>query len=188
MPIQLLAIGTAAHGVRNRHREQRVGFLTDRMNMGDGGVLARPFCHMIQVIVGAEDAQRTNPHQRAVRLAVGIVTTLQTAGDRVAAVEGPGFEPVKVGSPGCFAIIASLLDQGARQHQGHLRIVSRLAGDRIPSAAVGEFADAIGVRPPNLLRGLKLYQAAQRVTGKLAEQAALRPIPGLLERASPESS
>ena len=37
--------------------------------MGDRGILPRPLGHVLRIMVGAEDAQRADPHHRAVCLA-----------------------------------------------------------------------------------------------------------------------
>jgi len=58
----------------NGHREQGVGLLTDWMGMGDRGILACSLGHMLQSMVGSEEAQRTDLHHRAVSLVVRIWT------------------------------------------------------------------------------------------------------------------
>ena len=71
-------------------------------------------------------------------------------------------------------------DQASAEREGHFGVVGRLACERVPHAAVGEFAHAVGVQRPYRARILELDQAAERVTGELAEQTALRSAPYFL--------
>ena len=70
-------------------------------------------------------------------------------------------------------IVPALIRQHSGQQQGHLGIVRRLAGNRVPGAPVGKFADTVRVFPPDVIRSTKFDQAAKRVSGKLAEQTPL---------------
>ena len=157
----------------NSHREQCIGLLTDRMGMGDRRVLPCPLGNQLSVMVGSEDAQRADPHHRAVGLAVRIGTTPQTTGDGHTAIEGTGVQPKDVRFSGFIGIIPSLIRQHAGQQQRHLGIVGRLAGNRVPSASVGKFPDAARVFPPDVIRSPKLDQAAKGISCKLAKQRAL---------------
>ena len=143
------------------------------MNVRDRGILSRPFRHLIQVVKRAENAQRTDAHQRAVRLIFGIEAAAQAAGDGVTAIKGFGIQPGDVSAPDRFTIVASQFRQRPRQHQRHLRVVGRLPRDRVPRAAIRQLAQAIGITPANLLRRLELDQAAQGIAGQLSQHAAL---------------
>jgi len=48
-----------------------------------------------------------------------------------------------------------------------------LAGNRVPSASVGKFPDAVRVFPPDVIRSPKLDQAAKGISCELAKQRAL---------------
>ena len=92
-----------------------------------------------------------------------------TAGDRHAAIEGPGVQPENVRLPCFLGIIPPLIRQQAGQQQHHPGIAGRLAGNRVPGPPAGKFPDAAGIFPSNLFGGLKFDQASQRITGELSE-------------------
>ena len=52
--------------------------------------------------------------------------------------------PVAVGVQHLAAVVPPLVDQRAGQHEGHLGVVRRLAGQVVPCPAVPEVADAAG--------------------------------------------
>lgn len=133
-----------ADGMGNRHREYCVGFLTDRMGMGDRGILSCPLGHVLQIMFGSEDAERADPHHRPVGLAFLIEPSPQTARNGHAAIEGPRVQPEDVGLPGFRRVVSSLVHQHSGQQQRHFRIVSRLSRNRVPGSPVGKFPDAVG--------------------------------------------
>ena len=70
-------------------------------------------------------------------------------------------------------IVPALIRQHSGQQQGHLGIVCRLAGNRVPGAPVGKFPDTVRVFPPDVILRTKLDQAAKGISGKLAKQTPL---------------
>ena len=66
---------------------------------------------------------------------------------------------------------------GFHEHPGeensHLGIVSRLTGNGIPYASIHHLTDTIRISLQDLIRGLKLNQTPQCITGHLAKQVSL---------------
>ena len=67
--------------------------------MSERRVLTCRLGHLRQIMVGSKDAQWTDPHHRAVGLAIQIGLSPQTAGDCHAAIEGTGVQPEDVSFP-----------------------------------------------------------------------------------------
>ena len=126
-------------------------------------------------MIGSEDTQRADPHQGAVGLAVRIGPASETAVDGAAAVEGSGLQPEDVSLTGSLGIVASLLRQHPGQQQRHFGIVGGLSGAGVPGPAVGQLPDAAGVLHADFLRSPEFHQAAEGVSGELAQQASPGP-------------
>jgi len=124
-------------------------------------------------LVYAEDAQRRDAHQRAVRFTLIIVPAAEGIADGDPAIERAGFVPVYVRVAHGIGIVRAVLDKRTREQQRHLRIVRGLARNGVVRAAVGEFAHTAGVPRGDRIRSLKFHEAAQRVARKLAEEAPL---------------
>jgi hypothetical protein len=75
--------------------------------------------------------------------------------------------------PRCLWIITADFHQHPGKKQSHLGIIGGLASNSIPYPAIRQLPDTIRVAAPDLIRGLKLNQTRQRITGKLAKQASL---------------
>ena len=173
--IEVLRLTFSTDGLGNRQGEEGVGLPTDRVRMGERRVLARPLGYLRQLIAGSKDAQRADPHQGAVGLAVRVGPAPETAGDRSAAIEGIRSQPEDVSLAGLLGIEPSPLRQHSGQRQRHLGVVGGLSGDGVPGPSIRQLPDAFGIFPSDLFRCLELHQAAQRVAGELSQQAPLGP-------------
>ena len=156
-------------------REQRAGLSAHRVRVRYRGILPGPLQNVGRLVVRPEDPEGADPHQGAVGLTLGIGSPRQPGSTGGAAVIRAGLEPPDVRFTDRVLIVPALLDEGSRQHQGHLGVVRRLTGQRVPGAAAGQFPDSRRMTGANRFRRLELDEAAQRVTGELAEQAPLGP-------------
>ncbi|MDY0186277.1 MAG: hypothetical protein RBR43_10440 [Desulfuromonadaceae bacterium] len=170
--VELLGLAARCNSVSNRHSEKRVSLHTHRVWMRQSGVLSGPVANRFQWVVGPEDAQGADPHHGPVGLTVGVRTPPETSGNGHAAVKRIGVEPELIGLKRGIGIIGPTFCQHTGQQQRHFRVVRRLTGNGVPGTAIGQFPHAIRVAAVDLLRRLKLDQAAESISGKLAKEAA----------------
>ena len=173
VPIQGLWLRAGLDCVRNRHGEKRVGLQAHRVRMSQRGILSGPFTECFQGIVDPKDTQRTDSHHGPVGLAVRVRTTLEAGCDGHAAVERKGVEPKLIGFERGTGIVGSSLGQHPGKQQRHFRVIRRLPGYGIPSAAIDQLPYTVRVVATDFLRQLELDQAAESISGKLAKEAAL---------------
>jgi len=105
LPIWISSITTSADGRADRHSVQGIGLQAYRMGMGDRRVLSCPLANRLRVLVGSEDAQRADPHHRAVGPAGPIGSASRTAGAGRYAIEGPGVQPKELRFSGFIGIL-----------------------------------------------------------------------------------
>ena len=71
----------------------------------------------------------------------------------------PSVTPPCIRGPGGLRIPAAPVDEGAREHEGHLGVVGRLPGNRVEVPAINQIErSAIGIHSRNLVGGIELDQ------------------------------
>ncbi|MPM04015.1 hypothetical protein SDC9_50282 [bioreactor metagenome] len=143
--------------------------------MGQIRILHGPSGNRFKGMAGPEDSQGAYAHQGSVGLAFMIFVSSEGCGYGSAVVERVGVKPVFVGFEGSLRIVGFSFNQRPGQHQGHLRVIGGLPGDGVEGAAVGQFPQASRILSPDTLRRLELHQAAEGVSGKLADHASPGP-------------
>jgi hypothetical protein len=123
------------NGVGDAHGIKRIGLEADGVGMRQCRILLCILRHPVQIVIATKYPQRADPHQGTVRLAFRVEPPAKPVETVLPQSKGR-HQPIYVCLSCFLGIMASLLDQHPSPHQRHLRIVSRLPGNRPPCSAI----------------------------------------------------